>query len=75
MKGWCPMVSIQAAVMVIVYLIVAGLIFWLLWWLVNYIAPPEPFRKVANVILAILAVLVVIGLLLSFIGGTPVFRP
>ena len=69
------MISLSGAVTIIVYLVVAGLIFWLLWWLVNYIAPPEPFRKVANVILAILAVLVVIGILLSVAGGTPLLRP
>ena len=31
--------------------------FWLLYWLVNYINPPEPFKKVATVVLAVLAVL------------------
>lgn len=69
------MISISAAVYVIVYLLVAGLIFWLLWFLISYIAPPEPFRKIANVVLMILAVMVVIGILLSLIGGQPIFRP
>ncbi len=68
------MISLSAAVTVIVYLMVAGLVFWLLWWLINYIGPPEPFLKIANVVLAILAVLVIIGILLSFVGGTPIFR-
>ncbi len=69
------MISLSAAVTTIVYLIVAGLIFWLLWWLLNYVAPPEPFRKVGTVILAILAVLVIIGILLSLVGYGPIFRP
>jgi hypothetical protein len=69
------MISISAAVTVVVYLVVAGLIFSLLWWLVNYVNPPEPFKKIANVVLAILAVLVVIGILLSLVGGQPLFRP
>ncbi len=69
------MISISAAVTVVIYLVVAGLVFWLLWWLVNYISPPEPFRKIANVVLAICAVLVVISLLLSIVGGQPIFRP
>lgn len=69
------MISLSAAVQTIIYLIVAGLIFWLLWWLVNYVSPPEPFRKIANVILAIFAVLVVIAILLSLAGGGPIFRP
>jgi len=70
------MISLSGAVTVVVYLVVVGMVFWLLWWLVNYVAPPEPFRKIANVILAILAVMVVIGILLSMVGGQgTLFRP
>lgn len=68
-------VSISGAVSLIVYLAVAGLVFWLLWWLVGYVGLPEPFRKVANVVLAVAAVLVVIGILLSLVGGRPLFIP
>jgi hypothetical protein len=57
----------------VIYLIVLGLIFWLLWWLVGYINPPEPFRKVAQVILAVAAVLVCINVLLSM-AGHPLVR-
>ena len=67
------MISLSGAVTVIVYLLVAGLVFYLLMWLVNYINPPEPFKKVATVVLAVLAVLVAIGILLSLVGGQPLF--
>lgn len=69
------MISLSAIVPVIVQLVIAGLIFWLLWWLVVFTNPPEPFQKVAKVLLAIVAVLVVIGLLLTISGGPPLFRP
>lgn len=69
------MISISGAVTFVIYIVVAGLVFYLLFWLLNYIAPPEPFMKVGKVILAVLAVLVCIGILLSLIGGTPVFVP
>lgn len=69
------MISISAAVTVILYLVVGGLIFWLLWWLIGYCGLPEPFNKVARVLLAVLAVFVLIGLLLSLLGGQPLFRP
>ncbi len=69
------MISLSAAVTLIVYLIVAGLVFGLLWWLVGYCGLPQPFDKAARVALAILAVLVLIGLLLSLVGGQPLFRP
>ncbi len=69
------MISISAAVTVILYLIVAGAIFGLLFWLVSYIGLPEPFNKVARVVLVVLAVFVCIGILLSLIGGQQIFRP
>jgi hypothetical protein len=69
------MISLSGAVTIIVYLIIAGVIFALLFWLISYINPPEPFKKVACVILAILAVLVIIGILLSLVSGQPLFRP
>lgn len=71
------MISLSGLVSIVVYLIVAGLILWLLWWLVGYVGLPEPFRKVANVVLAVVAVLIVIGILLSMLNGgaQPLFRP
>ena len=69
------MISLSGAVAVIMYLVIGGLIFGLLWWLISYIDPPEPFKKVANVILMVLAVMVCIGILLSLVGGQPLFRP
>jgi predicted PurR-regulated permease PerM len=69
------MLSLTGMVTIVVYLIVAGLVFWLLSWLVDYCEVKDPFRKVAKIVLAIMAVLVVIGILLSLVGGTPIFRP
>lgn len=69
------MISTSAAVSAIISLVVAGLIFGLLYWLIGVCKIPEPFNNVARVILAVLAVLVCIGILLSFVSGTPVFRP
>ena len=67
------MISVQSLVQLVVSLVVLGLVFWLLWWLIAYIAPPEPFRKIATVILAVAAVLVCIGLLLNLVG-VPLIR-
>jgi uncharacterized protein YhhL (DUF1145 family) len=65
--------SIESIVRVIVYLIVAGLILYLLHWLVGYVNLPEPFAKVARIVLAVAGVLILIGVLLS-IAGHPVVR-
>jgi uncharacterized membrane protein len=68
------MISLEGAIVAIVYLIVAGIIFYLLHWLISYVGIPEPFSKVARIVLAVLAVLVVVGVLLSFVSGRPIFR-
>lgn len=60
-------------VKVIFQIIVMGLVFWLLWWLIGYVGLPEPFKKIALVILAILAVFFLINLLLS-LTGRPIVR-
>lgn len=69
------MISLQTAVYFIFLLIIAGVIFWLLSWAIDYVGIPDPFRKVARVVLVLLAVFVLIGLLLSLVGGQPIFRP
>ncbi len=60
---------IHTMIMVIVF----GIIFWLLWWLIAYCGIPEPFNKVARVILALCAVLLLINCLLS-LAGHPLVR-
>ena len=68
------MISLSAAVRIIFTIIVAGLIFWLLWWLVGYLTLPQPFDKVARVVLVVLAVAVLIGLLFQSVTGKQIFR-
>ena len=62
-------VSAQSLVASLVWFIVIALIFWLLFWLISYVGLPEPFAKVAKVILAVVAVLVIINFLLGFVGS------
>ena len=70
------MVSLETAVMVVIYFIVAAVVFGLLFFLLNYVGSQfpgsEPFIKVGKIILMILAVLVCIGILLGFMGH-PIF--
>lgn len=49
-----------------------GIIFYILFWGLGKIALPEPFAKVATVILVLAAVVVVIGLLTGSITPFPV---
>ena len=60
--------NIQTLASFLIYVVVAGLIFWLIWWLVDYIVLPEPFNKVVKVIIAVAAVLFLVNILLGFTG-------
>jgi hypothetical protein len=66
--------NISELVNIIIYLLIVGGICWLLWWLVGYMGLPEPFNKVARVIIAVVAVLLCINLLLGLGGGQPFLR-
>jgi hypothetical protein len=52
----------------IIYLAVVGLIAWLLIYLVDMIPVPQPFNKVAKVVIMVVCVLIVIFLLLGLVG-------
>ena len=68
------MISLSALVSVLVWLVVVGLICWLAWWLIGYIGLPEPFNKVARVIIAVVAVILLINFLLTLVGVTPLIK-
>jgi hypothetical protein len=52
----------------IIWLVVAGLVYWILDWALKKVALPEPFNKVATVLLILLVVVVVINALFLLIG-------
>lgn len=61
-------ITAQSLVSLLIQVIVVALICWLLWWLVAYIGLPEPFNKIARVVIAIIAVIFLINALLSLTG-------
>jgi hypothetical protein len=73
MDFFLAQMSGEVVVHTLLYLICIGIVFWLLWWLLSYIALPEPFAKVARVILAVAAVVVLINIVLS-LAGHPLVR-
>ncbi len=72
------MISLATAVAIFITLLIVLLVFGLLFWLVRYIGgqfpTAVPFLPIANVVLAVLFVLVLIGMLVSFTSGQPLFR-
>ncbi len=64
--------SLAGLVELVIYLIVVGAILALLIWLIGYAGVPEPFAKIARIIIMVFAVLLAINILLGF-AGTPIF--
>jgi len=60
--------SIEKLVELVIYLAIVGGILWLLLWLIDYIGLPEPFSKVAKIIIMVVGVLILINVLLGFAG-------
>ncbi len=56
-------------VSILIYLVVWGLIIYVLFWAIGRIGLPEPFGKIATVILVLLTVIILLDLLLGFTGG------
>ena len=52
----------------LITVVVLGLVFYLLWWLLGVIGLPEPFHKVATVVIALIAVVILLGLLFGGIN-------
>lgn len=66
---------VASLIQLVIWIIVVGLIFWVLNYLVDTLPLPEPFHKVAKVILAVVAVLVVLMVLLQLLGVSTGFPP
>lgn len=64
--------SSESLIQAVIWIVGIGLVFWLLWWLISYVALPEPFAKIARVLLALVAVVILIRFILK-ITGNPSF--
>ena len=67
------MIAGSALLSLLISLVVAGLIFWLLYWLIGVCGLPEPFNKVAVIVLSLAAVVYLIDLLMGM-NGHPLIR-
>lgn len=67
------MISSSALVALLVQLVIFGLIMWVLWWGLAKIGLPEPFAKIATVVLVLITVLFLVNILLG-LGGHPLVR-
>lgn len=56
----------------ILIIIILGVAFWVIIWLIDWVGLPEPFNKVAKVLIGLVAVIFIITRLFALIGTTPV---
>jgi uncharacterized membrane protein len=61
-------------IQLVIWLVIVGLILWLAWWFVGYVGLPEPFNKVARVIIGLVAFIILLYLLLGMVGAPPQLR-
>lgn len=57
----------------IITLVIVGLIFWLVLWFIDWVGLPQPFNKVAKVVLGLVALIFLVNFLLG-LTGTQLFR-
>ena len=50
----------------LITLVIVGVIFWLVLWFIGWVGLPEPFAKIAKVVLGLFALIFLINLLLGF---------
>jgi len=60
---------IDALISVVIYLIIAGLIWWAVTTILGVVPLPEPIKTVINVIMIVILVLIVVSALLPLIPG------
>lgn len=66
------MISVTALVNLLLVLVIFGLIMWVLWWALGKLGLPEPFNKIATVVLVLITVVFLLNLLLNLFGY-PIF--
>lgn len=53
----------------LLWIVGLGLITWVLWWFIGYVGLPEPFNKVARVLVALVAIIVLIKIIIQICGS------
>lgn len=67
---------IGALITLLIYYIVLGLVAWLVLYVIDVIPLPDPFNRIARVVVIVVCVLVLIMLLLQLVGsGTSIGLP
>lgn len=67
------MITLSTLFSVVIWLLIAGVIYWLVTWLIAQIGVPEPFNKIIRIIIALIVFVIALNALLMLVG-TPLIR-
>ena len=67
------MISGSMLITVLLWLVAAGLIFFVLNWFLGYVGLAEPFNKIAKVVIALVVVLMLLNAIFALFGS-PIVR-
>lgn len=68
MNPFLAAISGEQIVWLVVTILIGGLIYWVLDWAIGKINPPEPFKKIASVLLILAVVVFLVNALLTVAG-------
>lgn len=68
MNNMLAVISGDSVINAIIWMIVAGLIYWVLSWALAKISLPEPFQKIATALLVLVIVVILVNALLGISG-------
>lgn len=55
----------------LITLLIVIIILGLIWWVITVIPLPDPFAKIAQVVVVVIGVLIIVWMLLGLIGQAP----
>ncbi len=58
----------------LIYIVLLGLGFYLLWWFLGVVALPEPFAKVAQVLIGLFAIIILFSLIFGLMPMPPLLK-
>lgn len=59
--------SMEGIITALIWLVILGCIFWLAWWFIGFVGLPEPFNKVAHVLIGLAAFVLMMYFLLGLL--------
>lgn len=64
-------VSIEGLLQLLIWLVVVGMLCWLCLWFIGWVGLPEPFAKIAKVVIGLVMFILLAYLLLGMLGPMP----